>query len=485
MITVATRDDASTGGTRLGEPRPGVLVVFSGRTPLLRPVPLGETPVTLGRDDTGGAPVPDDRMSRKHVRIGTSDGAIVVEDLGSRNGTFVDGVRIEGAVTPFALRVIRAGNTVLVPVSDVRAYLGACVESDGELVVGPSLARAFADITAAGASGDTLLLRGESGAGKENAARLFHASSDRANGPFVAVNCAAIPATVAERLLFGAKRGAYSGATDDADGFCAAADGGTLVLDEVGELPLDVQAKLLRFLETHEFFPLGASKPRRVRVRVCCATHRDLRDAIARGTFRADLFYRLSTLEVRIPPLRERPCEIPWLVQHAVVRSGQDIEVHASFIEACLRRPWPGNARELLGAVRRALHAAREGRLLSAEHLDADAGTLATCAPLAAAAHDSAGPSSIAPASQASSSTASSSTASSSTASSSTASSITPPMSDADSERARMTAALQRTGGNQTRAAELLGISRRTFIRRLEELDMPRPRGQAGSEDTR
>jgi DNA-binding NtrC family response regulator len=473
VITIATRDDSS-GPTGSSEPRPGLLLVFSGRTPLLRPIPLAEKPLTLGREDAGGAPLNDDRMSRQHVRVSTLDGHLVVEDLGSRNGTFIDGVRIEGRVVADAPRVVRAGSTVLIPVRDVRAFLGTRIKTDGDVVMGPSLARALDAIAAAGISGDVALLWGESGAGKENAARVFHASTANANGPFVAVNCAAIPGTVAERLLFGAKRGAYSGATDDADGFCAAADGGTLFLDEVGELSLDVQAKLLRFLETQEFFPLGASKPRRVKVRVCCATHRDLRDAVGQGTFRGDLYYRLSTIQVRIPPLRERPEEIPWLIQYAVTRSERPIEVHATFVEACLRRPWPGNARELLGAVRRALHAAREGKL-TAEHLDADAGMQTTAAPLSAASPPpSSGPSS-APSSQAI-------TRDGTVPASQVPSSPAVPSSAADAERLRIADALQRSGGNQTRAAELLGISRRTFIRRLEELDMPRPRGPRSSE---
>ena len=354
------------------------------------------------------------------------------------------------------MHVLRAGSTVLVPVADVRPFLGAQITHEGGIVCGPTLARALSDVAAAAASGETSLLRGESGAGKENAARVFHANGANARGPFVAVNCATIPATVAERLLFGAKRGAYSGATDDADGFCGAADGGTLFLDEIGELPLDVQAKLLRFLETREFFPLGAAKPRRVNVRVCCATHRDLRDAVAAGTFRADLYYRLSTLEVRLPPLRERPEEIPWLVHHTVSAANRTMDVHASFVEACLMRPWPGNVRELLGAVRRALHAAREGTMLSAEHLDETAGAPATPQPRTPSLHEEPGSQSNIRAAKAS------------------GSGVRPSMPSLD--RDRMIEALQKTGGNQTTAAALLGMSRRTFIRRLAELDVPRPR---------
>ncbi|HEY2515000.1 MAG TPA: sigma 54-interacting transcriptional regulator, partial [Polyangiaceae bacterium] len=379
MITIATLEEGSRGaGPDSGGER-GLLLLFAGRAPQLRAIPLAPNrPARIGRDDTGGAPVPDERLSRRHALVEWRETGLRVEDLVSRNGTFVDGVRVEGCVERLSIRVLRAGSTILVPVADVRPFLGARITNEGGIISGPTLARALSDVAAAAASGETSLFRGESGAGKENAARVFHAHGANARGPFVAVNCATIPATVAERLLFGAKRGAYSGATEDADGFCGAADGGTLFLDEIGELPLDVQAKLLRFLETREFFPLGAAKPRRVNVRVCCATHRDLREAVAAGTFRADLYYRLSTLEVRLPPLRERPEEIPWLVQETVASSGRAIEVHASFVEACLMRPWPGNVRELLGAIRRALHAARESSVLSAEHLDETAGAPTT-----------------------------------------------------------------------------------------------------------
>jgi DNA-binding NtrC family response regulator len=457
VITVSTLDESRHGGGPGSCAEPGLVLLFAGHTPQLRAIPFG-SPIAIGRDDAGGAPVPDERMSRRHARIDHRDGVLVVEDLGSRNGTFVDGARVQGREEHTFARVVRAGSTLLVPVPNVRPFLGACITSDGALVAGPTLSRVLADVAAAAAAGETVLMRGESGAGKENAARVFHANGGNARGPFVAVNCATIPGTVAERLLFGAKRGAYSGATDDADGFCAAADGGTLFLDEVGELPLDVQAKLLRFLENHEFFPLGASKPRRVNVRICCATHRDLREGVAAGSFRADLNYRLSTFEVRLPPLRERVEEIPWLIQHAVAASGQAIDVHASFVEACILRPWPGNVRELLGAVRRALHEAREGKLLSVEHMDGNAGAHAvpSSPPRSPSLHEEPG--------------------SESRIRSARGRDPAPRGPDLPSEREQMIEALKKTGGNQTTAARLLGMSRRTFIRRLGELGVPRPR---------
>jgi DNA-binding NtrC family response regulator len=474
VTTIATLDEKNRGAGRPGGDEPGLLLVFAGAAPQLRAIPFhaGNGDIAIGRDDIGGVPVSDERMSRRHARVEWRDEHLFIEDLASRNGTFVDGSRIEGTSVRARARTIRAGNTLLVPVQNIRPFLGACIAEDGQIVAGPTLARALSDIAAAAASGETMLLWGESGAGKENAARVFHANGGNARGPFVGVNCATIPAAVAERLLFGAKRGAYSGATDDAEGFCAAADGGTLFLDEVGELPLDVQSKLLRFLETKEFFPLGASKPRRVSLRVCCATHRDLRDGVAQGTFRGDLYYRLSTLEVRLPPLRERVEEIAWLIDRTVAAPGRGIAVHASFVEACILRPWPGNVRELLGAVRRALHAAREGKVLAAEHLDERAGeSVATAvSPVSASSPSSSPPRTPSahgePASESNIRVAG------------IGRGTTPDSGRLDpmTERERMIDALKRTGGNQTTAAAVLGMSRRTFIRRLEELDVPRPR---------
>ena len=165
--------------------------------------------------------------------------------------------------------------------------------------------------------------------------------------PFVALNCAAIPRELAERLLFGAKRGSYTGAAADAVGHIEMANRGILFLDEVGELALDVQAKLLRVLETREVLPLGASTPRRVELQVCCATHRDLRAHVADGAFRKDLYHRLVPPEVVLPPLRERIEEIPLHMAASVRRASPTLGMQARLVEGCMLRPWPGNVREL------------------------------------------------------------------------------------------------------------------------------------------
>jgi DNA-binding NtrC family response regulator len=353
------------------------VVIFSGGAPLWRTVAVGPERLMLGREGVGGQPLPDERVSRLHAEVGREPGGWSVADLGSRNGTWVDGEQVTGRRTFASPRVLRMGNTLALFTADVRRFEVAGVTAGLEGVRGPLLRAALDRVGMAAAAGEGVLITGESGTGKELAARAYHRVGPHARGRFVAINCAAVPAAVAERLLFGTKRGAYSGAEADAEGYLQAADRGVLFLDEVGELALEVQAKLLRVLETREVLALGASRPQPVEVRVCAATLRDLRAAAASGQFRADLYYRLAQCEVRLPPLRERPEEVPWLLAHALEEAGEGRpEVHASFVEACLLRPWPGNVRELLGEARRAAREAQPAgvRTLRAEHLAAGAG---------------------------------------------------------------------------------------------------------------
>jgi transcriptional regulator with PAS, ATPase and Fis domain len=331
--------------------------------------------VELGRGTFGGTEVDDERVSRKHAKVALDGARWTITDHGSRNGTFVDGEKVTGARTFDAPRVVHVGRSIFLPVRDVRRFERSEIERRGATVVGPTLRDAYARIERAARAGGPLLVSGESGAGKELAARAFHAAGPRAGGPFVAVNCAAIPEGLAERLLFGAKKGAYSGATQDADGYVQTADKGTLFLDEVAELDAAVQAKLLRVLETKEVLALGASRPRAVDIQVCSAT-RDLRAEVAAGRFREDLYFRVGRPEVVLPPLRERLEEIPWLVAAELGRVPGEVAAGASFVEACMLRAWPGNVRELLGEVRRAAHdAAADGRsTLEAKDLGDDAG---------------------------------------------------------------------------------------------------------------
>ena len=198
----------------------------------------------------------------------------------------------------------------------------------------------------------SVLITGESGTGKELVAHAMHANSQRKNKPFITVNCAALPETLAESLLFGHRKGAFTGADSQQTGLIGAADGGTLFLDEIGELPLNLQAKLLRFLESGEVLPLGESRPKQVNVRVFAATHRDLYTMSQNGEFRTDLFYRLNIVPVELPALRERKEDIELLLKHflqqfaalhklPLARLSKDAHQHL------LRNDWNGNVREL------------------------------------------------------------------------------------------------------------------------------------------
>lgn len=359
------------------EPVPGLVLLFSNRSATLRSFRVEPEPLTLGRLELSDPEQPDSMISRAHVEIAWEGGTWRVRDLGSRNGTFVAGQKIsaETHVTPGTL--IRVGGAILLASADILPFrqLGVKIR-EGE-VAGPALHAALEQVAQLQRLGVTssLLVTGESGSGKELAAKTFHRSGPHPSGPFTAVNCATIPKDLAERLLFGARRGAFSGATD-ASGYVHSAHGGTLFLDEIGELPLDVQSKLLRLLETKQVMRLGSTQYESVDVRIVAATWRDLRGQVAAERFREDLYFRIGQPEVRLPPLRERIEEIPWHIQQTLTEAAPGLSVSATFVEACALRAWPGNVRELRAEVRRAAAAALTAgaQLLGPESLSATAG---------------------------------------------------------------------------------------------------------------
>ena len=234
-----------------------------------------------------------------------------------------------------------------------------------EAVLGPAMVgrskpmhRMFSRLDRIARSHAPVIVLGESGTGKELVARLIHAQSPRANGPFVALNCAAFPDTLLEAELFGHEKGAFTGATRRRKGRFFAATGGTLFLDEVAELPPAAQAKLLRVLQDGIIEPLGSDEPIKVDVRVVSATHRNLRERVTEGQFREDLLFRLRVLEIKIPPLRERTGDVPLLVEHFLARFCFQAPVptlSARAWAALLNHPWPGNVRELEHAMQQAV----------------------------------------------------------------------------------------------------------------------------------
>jgi transcriptional regulator of acetoin/glycerol metabolism len=362
-------------------PLAGIVVVLAAGRPAALAVEIGRDGLEIGRASLGGVLESDDRISRRHVRITVRAAGWSVEDLGSRNGTFVDGRELApGESSAGRPAIVRIGRSLLWLLDDVRSLLGhsATPESQEGPIVGGVLRRAFGEIALASRSSDTLLVLGESGAGKELAARAFHDARHGAasSAPFVAVNCAAIPEGLAESLLFGARKGAHSGAVNDSEGYIQAAHQGTLFLDEIAELDPLVQAKLLRVLETREVLPLGASRPKKVEIAICAASHRRLRDEVAAGRFREDLYFRVGRPEVLIPPLRARLDEIPWFVARELRRVSPELTASVAFVEACALRPWPGNVRELLREVTRAAHRALEVQsvVVEPDHLLDEAG---------------------------------------------------------------------------------------------------------------
>lgn len=215
----------------------------------------------------------------------------------------------------------------------------------------PQMAEIRVLVEKLGRSQAPVLLLGESGTGKEVAARAIHDAGG--HGAFVAIDCGALVGPLMESELFGHTRGAFTGASESKKGLIEIADGGTAFFDEIGDLRLDLQVKLLRLLQEREFRPVGSVKPHKVNIRVIAATHRDLETAVARAEFRQDLYYRLNVVKLRLPPLRERREDIPVLIEHFLRRFGPSYRVSADAMEAMLAYNWPGNVRELQNAIER------------------------------------------------------------------------------------------------------------------------------------
>src|SRR5262245_27591150 len=353
--------------------------------------------ITLGRDPNSQLSIPDHLMSRRHCALEVDGGSFTLRDLGSSNGTYVDGIPVRERLLVHGDR-IRAGDSVLlflqqsevdgepaegtgrvfddltqrIPRADsdeareldsqgaiVAEVLAGRVALQAHDMVGDSapMRAVYERIRKAAPSGCTVLICGETGTGKELAARAIHQNSPRARRPFVAVNCAALTESLLESELFGHERGAFTGAVAMKKGKFEVADGGTIFLDEIAELAPALQAKFLRVLQFHEFERVGGNRTIKADVRVIAATNQDLREAVAAGRFRQDLLYRLNVVSVTMPPLRARRADIPMLAAYFVAKyaRGRPVQLSREALEALRAYDWPGNVRELENAIERAV----------------------------------------------------------------------------------------------------------------------------------
>ncbi len=376
------------------EPKNQARLLFKSPEGEERVQPLGES-TRLGRAANGEVVLPGSAVSRRHALIQRgSDGEYILTDLGSANGTSVndeevllpvvlrDGDRIE--ISGFELFFsgdpsrdagLERGDT-LFTTADVTLN-DAPGGGDGRVQIiggGPRMLEVLSQVGHAAQSNIPILITGETGTGKELVARAIHESSPRAAGVFVPINCSALPEALLESELFGHRKGSFTGAQQDRAGLFEAAQGGTVFLDEIGELPLAMQPKLLRFLQDGEVRRIGDVEPRRVDARVISATNRNLLGEIQAGTFREDLYFRLSTFTIELPPLRERREDITLLAERLLrrqaARQGKRVRgIGPPALDALSSYAWPGNVRELENEIARAVAVIEDGARVSIDNL--------------------------------------------------------------------------------------------------------------------
>lgn len=368
-------------GARRGGMSAGLVLLYSADFERLAPAyPLTAHQVYIGREPSCAICVSERAVSRKHSLVEFVHDQWVLRDLGGSNGTLVDGRPIDEIVLE-PNHEVRVGDTIFkfVP-TGAEEYVP--YRSDGEMVVGATrrssalmelrggmqIDRIGAQLERIAPADLSVIIQGESGTGKEVVAREIHRLSGR-RGPLQAVNCAAIPANLIESELFGYKRGAFSGADRDKLGLLAAAHTGTLLLDEIGDMPLEAQAKLLRVLQSREIFPVGATSGQKIDVRVICATNRDLSRLVKADRFRGDLLARLNEFHIVLPPLRDRKEDIYLLCRTLLERHGfARLQLSFPVILALLHYDWPYNVRELESCLKRCA-ALADSDLLTERHL--------------------------------------------------------------------------------------------------------------------
>jgi transcriptional regulator with GAF, ATPase, and Fis domain len=318
--------------------------------------------IRIGKVEGNDVVLPDETVSRVHCEILRDQKGHLLRDLNSTNGTFLDGAEIREAY-------IRAGSVITVgtvqlkfqPYEERIEILPSERDSLGELVGGSLRMREiFGLVERIAPTEATVLIEGETGTGKDLVARTMHSLSRRKGGPFIVVDCGAVAGTLIESELFGHEKGAFTGASATRQGAFELANGGSLFLDELGELSLELQPKLLRVLEQREIRRVGGNRTIKIDIRVMAATKRDLQREVQQGKFREDLFFRLAVVPIRMPSLRERKEDLPLLVRSFLTRidGGQPRELDESAMSALVAHDWPGNVRELRNVLERGVYLA-------------------------------------------------------------------------------------------------------------------------------
>ncbi len=331
-------------------------------------ITIGPEPVVVGRDPACALVVPDSGISSMHAELVATARGVRLRDLGSKNGTWVGDLRIGEAYLTGSTSFWLARTELRFEQAKSEKVDLPEIDHFGPLFGTSAAMRDLFRRLQKGAPTDlTVLVQGETGTGKELVAQAVHHASARSNGPFVVVDCGSIAPTLAEATLFGHERGAFTGATTTRESPFVEATGGTIFLDELGELPLDVQPKLLRALAEKRVKRVGSNTYEPFDARVVAATRRDLEGAVNLGTFRSDLYFRLAQVRAFVPPLRQRLDDIPGLIRHILDQLGAKNawrRVSRSTLDRLLRYDWPGNVRELRNAVAVALALAEEGEPL-------------------------------------------------------------------------------------------------------------------------